>query len=143
MTIEVAAGVAEITEIADPRLRCRHGVDEDLPARFLQTGVIGEEERPAVPVVDPRDDDGATHCAAKLMAIERRLGILLQPAIGQRYLPHEKVARIERVVAQILEHGSVQHVGSRLGRDRHDAGAAAELRGEHAGQHLEFADLLD
>ena len=70
------------------------------------------------------------------------LGSTCSAAVGQRHFPHEKVPGVERVVAQVLEHRAVEHVASRLGRDRDDARAAAELRREDAGEHLELADLF-
>ena len=139
---EDAVGPAEVAEIAVPCLRSRHGVDEHLPALFFQPRVVGEEERPVVAVVEPGDHDGAAGRAAELVPVERRLGIDLQRAVGERHLPHEEVARIERVVAEVLEHRAVQHVASRLRRDRDDAGAAPELGREDPGQHLELPDLF-
>ncbi len=113
------------------------------PRVSLQAGIVGEKERAAVAVVQPRDDQRPANGAAELMPIERRPGSLTRFAVGIGDLADEKVARVERVVAHEFERRAMERVGARLRRDRHDAGAAAELRGKDASEHLEFAHLLD
>ena len=140
---QVAAGVTEVAEVADAGARGRHGVDEDLPARLLQAGVVGEEERAVVAVVEPGNHQRSADGGAELMPIERRLRILGQAAVGLRHLADEEIAGVERVVAQVFEDGAVQQVAAGLGGDRDHAGAAAELRREDAREHLELAHLLD
>ena len=125
------------------RRRGRHGIDRRDAAALLDAGVIGEEERAIVPVVHAGNDQRAAERAAELVAIERRHRILEERAVGLRRLADEEVARVERVVAQELERGAAQLIGAGLGGHGHDAGAASELRGEHAREHLELADLLD
>src|SRR5207247_1603346 len=100
-----------------------------------EAGVIGEEERAVVPVVETRDDERATQRPAELMVIERRLGRWL----GFR----EEVTRVERIVPKELECRAGQFVAARFGGDRDHAGAPAELRRKDARQHLELAHLLD
>jgi hypothetical protein len=140
---QVAVRLAEVAEVAAPRALGGHRVDEHLAARLLQPGVVGEEEGPVVAVVQPGDDERPAGRGAELMTIERRLRIHEDAAIGLRDLADEEIAGVECVVAQVLEGGAVQRVAARLRGDGDDAGAAAELGGEDAGEHLELAHLLD
>ena len=140
---QVAVGVPEVAEIAGARHRRRHRIDEHLTALFVQPRVVGEEERAVVTVVQPGKHQRTADRAAELMTIQRRLRILHQAAVGLRHLAHEEVARVEGVVPHVLEHGAVQQVAARLGRDRDHARPAAEFRREHPRQHLELAHLLD
>ena len=132
---QVPACVPEVAEVTDSCARGRHRVDKHLPALFLETGVVREKERPAL---DDRTADGG----AVLVAIERRLRVDDEVAVHLHFA-NEEVARVEGVVAHVLERGAVEGVRPRLGRDRNDAGATAELGGENAGEDLELADLLD
>ena len=47
---ELTRSVAEVAEVAAADRRGRNAVDKSQPARFLQAGVVGEEEGAAVPV---------------------------------------------------------------------------------------------
>ena len=64
------------------------------------------------------------------------------PSGGQDFA-HEEVARVELVVAQELVGRAVELVGAGFGRHRDHPGAAPELGGEDARQHLELTDLFD
>ena len=80
-----------------------------------------------------RDRSAEVH--AELLAIERRL-------IGRRRI--EEIARVELVVAVVVERFAVKGVGARPGRDVHDgAGIAAVLRAEGGVVDLELRDGVD
>ena len=94
-------------------------------------------------VIEPRNHDGAANRATELVPIERRRGILEQRAVGLHGLPDEEIARVEGVVAEELGAGPAQLVRARFRGHGDDAAATPALRGEHAGQDLELAHLLD
>ena len=78
-------------------------------------------------IVEAGIDHRAADRAAELMPVERRHRILHERAVCGLDLADEKVARVERVVAQELVARAVKLIGARLRRDRHHTGAASEL----------------
>ena len=140
---QVAVAIAIVAEIADTGGCRRHGIHRRHATLLLDSRVIGEEERAAVAVVEARDHQRAANRAAELMPVERRHRILDERAVRGHDFAHEEVAGVERVVAHELVGRAVQLVGARFGRHRDHAGAAPELGGEDAREHLEFTDLFD
>ncbi len=140
---QVAVAIAIVAEVAGAGGRRRHGIHRRHAARLLDAGVIGEEERAAVAVVQAGDHHRAADRGAELMPVERRHRILHERAVRGLDLADEEVARVERIIAQELVPRAMKLIGARLRRHGDDAGPAPELGGEDSRQHLELAHLLD
>ena len=122
---------------ARPRRRARHGL-HDVPAGVQPVPFVAAEEEGAV--LDDRPADGA----AELVQLQQRLGPDRRDAVVERADRVEVIARVERVVAQVLEHAAVEAVAARLGDDAHlAAGAGAELGRVAARFDAEFLDVLE
>ena len=81
---QVAVAIAIVAEVAGARGRRRNGIHRRHAARLPDAGVVGEEERAAVAVVEARDHHRAADRAAELMPIERRHRILDQRPVRSR-----------------------------------------------------------
>ena len=69
---QVAAPVPVVAEIPEARRGGGNGVDRRDAAPLLDPGVVGEEERAAVAVIESRNHESAAEGAAELVPIERR-----------------------------------------------------------------------
>src|SRR4029450_7878369 len=125
--VQLAVAAPIVAEVAEPRLRGWHRVHRRHATPLPDSGIVGKEERPVVPVIHAGDHQRPAEGAAELLRIERRHRVLLQRPVGPLYFPDEEVARVERVVAQILVAGSVELVAARFRRDGYHARATAEL----------------
>src|SRR6516225_11287867 len=104
------------------------------PQYLAESLVLAEEISPLATVVKARDDERASQREAKFVARKVR-----DPA-GTNWAAYVKeVARVERGVAQELEEGAVEIVGSRAGDYVSKARSAmADFRWHNAGAGADF-----
>ena len=88
--------------------RRRHGVDDRDAARLLHARRSRRRRTCGCARRTARNHQRAAERAAELVPIERRHRILDQRAVRPRDLADEEVARVEGVVAQVLERRAVQ-----------------------------------
>ena len=117
----------------------RNGDHFGIAKHLAEALIFGEIEGAIAAIVQAWNDDGAAVGQTEFVADERRDA----PRLRNGALI-EEVARIQRGVAEELEHRSVQFVGSGAGDDVGEAGRAAPDFGGHpAGTRADLFNRID
>jgi hypothetical protein len=103
---EIAASVEVLAEISDTRLSRRHRIDKGQPADFPQTGIIAEDERAVMSVIEFGQIKRSAERRAKLVAAKRGFRLRRQG---------KEVFGVQLIVAQVLERGAMNRIAARFG----------------------------
>ena len=126
---QVAAGVAQVGEVAGPPGGERHRRRPGQRLGLAQALPVEHEEQPVAAVQQVGDDDRAAQRRAVLVALERR---------DRPIVAIEVVLGVERRMARELEHRAMELVGARLGGGVDLRDGPAVLGVEQAGEDVEL-----
>ena len=130
----IVDGSRNFGEVSAAHLHRRHAKElTRQPALFVPL-VVRHEKEPVRSLKDMGQPNGAAKGEPVLVPLEG----ILRPLAGERVL-----SRVQLVVAEELEQGSMELVRSRLRRNIDLRGGPSELGGEDPRLHLELLQRID